>query len=467
MPRRRFVRWSLLVCAAAAALAFTRMRVRVDPDVFFHLKEGGRVLAEGRMPTVEEYSFTRAGKEMVATEWLSGAAFAAAFRLGGYPLLAALAAGLIGAALWLTTRVWDGAEGPGEEVRALLVALAAFGFLNFDLAKVQNFTFALFALDLWLVRRWEQGDRRAPWLMAALMAAWVNLHGGFMLGWVLLGGVCGLDVLKTRRAAALAPWAAGTFACFLHPDGAKAFAYPLWFFFAAPPARTFVLEWKRLGPHVQALPYALLLLAALAARVDRLRTRFPWAAMALTFLVLGLRTVKMLPFFALTACAAAGLAAWPVPSRRLALPGAAAVLLAIAGIQLSEARALSGYGPLADWTREYPREAAEHWIARDAGRRLFHHYDWGGYLLWKLPPGSQVFIDGRLDPYWTLVPDYEALMNARPGWRELIGAYGIETALLPPGAPLAAALRTEPGWKAVGDDGRAVLFERAAGPTKK
>ena len=36
-------RWPALVCAAAALLLFGRMLVRVDPDVFFHLKEGGRV----------------------------------------------------------------------------------------------------------------------------------------------------------------------------------------------------------------------------------------------------------------------------------------------------------------------------------------------------------------------------------------------------------------------------------------
>ncbi len=462
----RAVRWPLVVCAAATALFFARMLVRVDPDVFFHLKEGGRVLSEGRMPTVEEYSFTRAGAPMIATEWLSGATLAAAYRLGGYPAAAFLCAALMGAALALLTLLWDG-DGPGAEVRALLTAVAAFGFLNFALAKVQNYTFALFALDLLLARRWENGDRRAPWLMAALLAPWVNLHGGFMLGWVLLGGVCGLDLLKTRRAAALAPWAAGTAACCLHPNGWHAFTYPVWFFFAAPPTRIMVLEWKRLGLHAQALPYALALAAAAAARVDRLKGRFPWAAMAAVFLVLGLRTVKMLPFFALTACAAAGMTDGLRRLKAWALPAAAAVLLAVAGIQYAEARELSAFGPVSDWTRLYPRVALAHWAERDAGKRLFHHYDWGGYLLWAQPAGSAVFIDGRLEPYWTLIPDYETLMYARPGWKDLVEKYGLQTALLTPQSKLAAALRAEPDWRAVGDDGRAVLFERAAGPTKR
>jgi hypothetical protein len=466
MPNVRAARrvpWTALVLAAVAALFFARMRVHVDPDLFFHLKEGGRVLAEGRLPLVEDYSYTRAGKAMVATEWLSGAAFAALFRAGGYPAVAAFNALLLAAALWLMTRVWD-EDGPPEALRALLVALAAFAFLNFALAKVQNFTFFFFALFLYWARLWERGRRWAPWAMAAALLPWVNLHGGFLLGWILLGGVSGMDLLKTRRPRALAPWILGTIACFAHPNGATALAYPLWFFFAAPAGRALILEWRPLAPAWSATPYAFLLAAFLAARTDRLRSRFPWIALVFVFFVLGLRARKMLPFFALGAGAAMGLAwARAVPGRaasRLCLAGALALLLAIGAVEAGEARALAPLGPASDIEREYPRVAAEKAAALYPGRRLFHPYDWGGYLVYKVAPGVPVFIDGRLDPYWTLIPDYESLIQARPGWRELADAYGIETALLPPGSPLAKALGADPGWKAVGDDGRAVLFAR-------
>ena len=466
MPNARAVRafpWTAVALALTGSLFFARMLVRVDPDMFFHLKEGGRVLAEGRLPLVEDYSYTRPGKTMVATEWLSGAVFAALFRLGAYPAVAAFNALLLVAALWLMTRVW-GDDGPPEPLRALLAALAAFALLNFALAKVQNFTFFFFALYLYWARLWERGRKWAPWAMAAALAPWVNLHGGFMLGWAILAGVCGRDFLETRRPRALAPWALGTFACFLHPNGATAFVYPLWFFFSAPAGRGLILEWRPLGPAWSAAPYALLLAVFLAARTDRLRSRFPWAALVLVFLVLGLRTRKMLPFFALGAGAASGLA-WARASlggarSRLCLAGAAALLLAIAAIEAGEARALAPLGPISDFEREFPRVAAEKTAALYPGRRLFHPYDWGGYLLYKIAPGVPVFIDGRLDPYWTLIPAYKTLIEAAPGWSVLADAFGIETALLPPGSPLAKALHADPAWKAVGGDGHAELFAR-------
>ena len=466
MPNARAARavpWTALVLAATAALFFARMLVRVDPDLFFHLKEGGRVLAEGRLPLVEDYSYTRAGKAMVATEWLSGAAFAALLRAGGYPAVAAFNALLIAAALWLMTRVWD-ETGPPEPLRALIAALAAFAFLNFALAKVQNFTFFFFALFVYWARLWELGRRWTPWAMAAALLPWVNLHGGFLLGWTLLGGVCGRDFLETRRLRALAPWALGTFACFIHPNGATAFVYPLWFFFAAPTGRSLILEWMPLGPAWSATPYALLLAAFLAARTDRLSGRFPWAALVFVFLVLGLRTRKMLPFFALGAGAAMGLAwaraALDRPRASLCLAAALAVLLAIGAVEAGEARSLSPLGPVSDIEREFPRVAAEKAAALYPGRRLFHPYNWGGYLLYKVAPGVPIFIDGRLDPYWTLLGDYEVLIAAAPGWEKIAASYGIETALLPEGSPLAKALDASRDWKPVGTDGRAKLYAR-------
>jgi len=457
--------WTALVLAAAAVLFFARMRAHVDPDLFFHLRDGASVVLERTLPLVERYSYTRAGKELVATEWLSSAAFFAAFSAGEYPAVALLATLLLAGALWLTARTWD--DGAPGSLRALGAALAAFGLLPFALAKVQNFTIFLFALFLYWIRLWELGRRWVPWAMAGALALWANLHGGFMLGWGLLGALCLLDFARSRRAADLAPWALGTFAAFLHPNGAAGFVYPLWMVFAAPAGRALIKEWGPLDwTAAPAVPYALLLAAAAAARVDRARGRFPWALAAGVLLVEGLHSRKMLSFFSLAAFAAIGRArasaALSAPRARLCLAGAAALLVAIGAVEAREARALAPLGPASDWEREYPRAGAEEVAARFPGTRLFAPYDWGDYLLYKLAPRTKVFIDGRLDPYWTLLGDYELLANAAPGWRKLADDYGLETALLPSGSPLAQALAAEPGWKLVGEDGRARLFARRA-----
>jgi len=460
---RRPVPWTALVAAAAAALFFARMRQHVDDDLFFHLKDGAVAVQQHLLPTVERYSYTRPGREMVALEWLGSAAFFVFFAAGGYLAVAAAAALLLAGALFLSARTWD--DDAPEAARALGAALVAFAFLPFALAKVQNFTIFLFALFLLLLRRWEQGRRWATWAMAATLALWVNLHGGFMLGWGLLGAACLLDFARERRIAALAPWAVGTFACFLHPNGATGFVYPLWMVFAAPAGRGAVVEWRPLNlAEPAALPYILLAAAAVLARVDRARGRFPWALAAAALLAAGLRSRKMLPYFALAVYAAAGRAelraAFDKTRARLCVAAAAAVLLAIATVETREARALSVLGTASDWEREYPKDGAADVARRFAGRRLFHPYNWGAYLLYKLAPETKVFIDGRLDPYWTLLGDYGTLFQARPGWRALLDDYKIEVALLPPGAPLASALANDPDWKLSAGSDRVVLYAR-------
>jgi hypothetical protein len=460
----RRARWTGLVIAAAAALFFARMRVRVDSDLFFHLKDGAGVLLERRLPLVESFSYTRFGKEMVATEWLSSAALFAAFAAGGYPADAALAVLLLAGALWLAARVWD--DDAPEGARALGAALAAFGLLPFALAKAQNFTIFFFALFLYWIRLWELGRRWVPWAMAAALAVWVNLHGGFMLGWGLLGALCVLDCARERRAAALAPWALGTLACFLHPNGATGFVYPLWMVFAAPSTRQFIVEWTPLDlGQASAAPYVLLVAAAALLRADRARGRFPWALAAAALLAAGLRSRKMLPYFSLAAFAAIGRAraqaALGAARQRLCLAAAAAVLVGIGTVERSEARAFAPLGPASDWERAYPRAGAAEIAARFPGRRLFHPYEWGGYLLYKLAPRTRVFIDGRLDPYWTLIGDYDRLIRAEPGWRGLVDAYDIQIALLPDGSPLSRALAADPGWTLAGSDARTRLYARS------
>ena len=117
--------------------------------------------------------------------------------------------------------------------------------------------------------------------------------------------------------------------------------------------------------------------------------------------------------------------------------------------------------PFGDWERGYPRAAVELIASRYPGRRIFHDYDWGGYLIYKLYPRNRVFIDGRLDPYWSLLSgDYPTMITARPGWRQRLDDYGITVALLRPNDQLCAELARDPAWRMVYTDARSALLAR-------
>jgi hypothetical protein len=436
------------------------MFAHVDPDLFFHVKEGEKLLRQGRFPVVEEFSFTVLGKAMVATEWLAEAGMSLVFRAGGYAGLVAFHTLLFLASLAVLWRFLRDDVAP--PMRYLLLSMAAFAFLNFVAVRVHAFTIFFFSLYLFWARLWEEGCRWAPWAMTAGLLLWANLHGGFMLGWIILGLVCLLRFKETFKSADLAPWAAGTLLCFVHPNGATAFVYPIWFMALPPAGRSLILEWKPLDfAQLSASPYLLIIGGLCWAGLRVQRRKFPWTALTLVLLVMALRSRKLLPLFSLTALAALGLrlrgTALKIWQRRLCAAGALGLLLTMGCLELGFARAR----PWRDWENGYPKAAAEFFDARYSGRRLFHFYDWGGYLIYKLAPKTKVFIDGRLDPYWTLLAgDYTELIEARPDWKRLLDAYAIEAALLPPTTRLAHALNEDPRWRAAYGDGKAVLFIR-------
>ena len=73
-------------------------------------------------------------------------------------------------------------------------------------------------------------------------------------------------------------------------------------------------------------------------------------------------------------------------------------------------------------------------------------FAWCGLLVGK--PGTQVFIDGRADPYPDKVwDDYITINRLRPGWRSLLAANRVDTVVAGRDAPLDQALAAAGGWR--------------------
>src|SRR5262249_30251970 len=101
-------------------------------------------------------------------------------------------------------------------------------------------------------------------------------------------------------------------------------------------------------------------------------------------------------------------------------------------------------------------------LQKDRGARIFTNDEWGDYLIYKLYPNHQVFVDGRSDFYGDdFVQKYLDVMNVKYDWQQTLGRFGINTILLSPSAPLAGALKESNRWRVVYDDGVAVVFQPA------
>jgi len=110
-------------------------------------------------------------------------------------------------------------------------------------------------------------------------------------------------------------------------------------------------------------------------------------------------------------------------------------------------------------TENFPKTAVD-WLQENTpAGNLFNSYNWGGYLIWRLYPQYQVYIDGRADLYGdAFIFDYLSIYNAEPGWEDKLNHQDIKTVLVESDAPLANMLRQLPAWHVSFTDKGSVIF---------
>lgn len=228
MERRSdpFARWilptlgGLLVLLAYAFTLFLRKGSLFagDGDPGRHIRVGGYILEHRAIPRTDVFSHTMQGQEFVPFEWLSEVLTAAVHAAAGLAGVAALTGLLFAAGVGLTYVAIRRAGVPAP------VAFG-FGFVGFLLQAIHlhprphMFTTALVALFSLILLEVRRGAPR-KWLLALppLMVAWVNLHGGFLVGFILIGVFAGDALARATRhreseaLRELARWLLGTLA---------------------------------------------------------------------------------------------------------------------------------------------------------------------------------------------------------------------------------------------------------------
>ncbi|HKN72943.1 MAG TPA: hypothetical protein VJX30_18065, partial [Terriglobales bacterium] len=231
-----FLFWSLL----AGPLS---NRPLADPDIGWHIRTGERILAAHSLPRTDPFSSIMQGQPWFAWEWLYdlllGVLHHACGLNGVVWLCALLAAGIFALLLWQLLRRGTGLP---LAVVLMLLAEAAAAIHLYARPHIVSWVFSL----LWFVvlERWERNERGSlpPWIrwfFPASMLLWVNLHGGWLFGMVLLGIyplAAFVESVRTRDAfaairaahrarAMAAAWATSAVATLVNPYGWRLHAH--------------------------------------------------------------------------------------------------------------------------------------------------------------------------------------------------------------------------------------------------
>jgi hypothetical protein len=156
-----------------------------DADTGWHIRNGQHIASTLSVPRVDYFSYTMSGKPWYAWEWLYDAGMgllAARLGLNGIVMFTAAVIALTFAFLFRSLVVESG----NLLVSALVTVLAALSAQVHMLARPHVVGWLLTLVWVRLLYRLQVGRRAAVWWLPPLMLVWVNVHGSFVLGLVLL-----------------------------------------------------------------------------------------------------------------------------------------------------------------------------------------------------------------------------------------------------------------------------------------
>src|SRR5215469_12328788 len=156
-----------------------------DSDTGWHIRTGEWILQNSRVPTTDIFSFTKAGKPWFAWEWLSDVVMAVTHNLGGLGVVVLLSLFILGAtSLCVYKSTLE--ESRHRAIALVLTGLAASASTIHWLARPHLVTPLFAAIFCWILNRVERKPRPIVRSLLLLTVLWVNLHGGFVVGLVLV-----------------------------------------------------------------------------------------------------------------------------------------------------------------------------------------------------------------------------------------------------------------------------------------
>lgn len=439
-----------------------------DGDIGRHITIGEYILNNRTIPLRDAFSHTMAGEVITPHEWMAQALFALAHRvlgLSGVVLLSSLVIALS----WLLLYEWIATQNglPIASLIIVLISLAAAS-LHF-LARPHIFTFLFFAL--WLVALEKvRLDQRIPlWTFPIIMLFWANTHGAFIAGFVcwaayILDGFFSIrnkEANKGRLRKFLTLGVLSFLATFINPVG-----WRLWQTSVGYIGNRYLVGHTQeyLPPdfhHPSTWPF-LLLIAMSLFLLTSLRRPLPLTHRLLLsgWTLMALYSARNIPLYSLTASFILGEAMTNAPqderwkrledemlNLRQTLQEKVWIPLGVLVLSLLLLRSPAYLEHNRFDPSVFPVDATNWLLNHPQQGNMFNEFTWGGYLLYRLWPNYQVFIDGQTDFYGEhLTRDYETVITLGPGWQSRLEAYQVTWILYPTDSPLVRSISSLEDW---------------------
>lgn len=408
----------------------------IDPDFGWHLKTGEYILKHG-LPTTDPFSYTMANYPFIDHEWLTNVVIAFF-----YPLLQREGLAVVFTLLTILCMVIFKKK---PSVLFLIVVMEIL--LSFNGIRPQVISWFLLVVFIRLLSKGTISTRSLTGLIF-LQALWTNLHGGFFLG-ILLISI--FYISKTAEEKKFSWYWVIIILAFLGATLINPYGIHIWSEVGNQLGdlnlRWSIREWMPAVFFLNALFwfYAMISLGFFIRFYKEL-TLFEKLCY-MVFFIGALLSSRNIPLWILASlpilqkninglynATPQNLAA----KKRLEKAKRILIITTIVIISIQLTIDIVAWPPFLE-DGVYPKKAIKYIQRTNSSGNIMALYEWGGYLIWKLPE-RKVFIDGRMPSWrWTqddprysnyAFKDHNIILNAKKGYEKLLQKYNVSYILV-------------------------------------
>jgi hypothetical protein len=466
-----------VVLYSLPAALFIRGFYVSDPDIWWHLRTGQWILQHHAIPYTDPFSLYGMGKPWIAYSWLFDTVMAVLFGpfgLTGIVLYEIAVRLVLGVALFhlvrgLVSEFWRAAA-------LTALALYAISYVVGPRPGMLTILFVILELDI-LLAVCRTGRGRKLWLLPGMFAIWANWHIQFVYGLFVLGIFASESLLNAllryhpREKSLLSPWQTGStlggcaLATLLNPYGARVYS-TVFVYIGQTKVYNNIVELRamtfREPQHFAAL---LLVLGAAMAIGWRRDARPLWLLLLGVTAALSFRSVREVWFAAVVSvCVIAdgwNLAGGEIRSSASPRRRVAVVVWVLAILMMSWRRYdVSREALEIQVAGKFPEGASRFVEQHHLSGPLYNHFNWGGFLIWRLPQ-LPVAIDGRTNVHGQdRVLRFSDVWSGKPLWASDPDLAAANVVIAQSDAALTAILRQDARFQIAYEDSQAVVFQR-------
>jgi hypothetical protein len=409
-------------------------------DLGWHLAAGDVIREQGRIPFHDPWSFTAGERQWYNVSWLWDVIASLIFQYAGFNglILLVLACGAVLAGYLVSICLSSGASTTAVCIAVLSCCLLYPTFATYPdiyLTASPNLMTMLFCVLFYAACL----KRRKLFLLPAIMALWANLHGGFLLGLIIIA-VCGFASILKRDWVNFKIYAVTGVSClaatFINPLGwhiYEGLATVLGHF-----SQAYISEWWPYFRDVAvpgSIPGIVYILAFVALELGH-RGPCPLEARLLSwlFLFMGLLQFRYMAFFFIFSTVPVALhLSQLLPKQRIDLDSQKS-LLAAGAIAVCALPLIYLYAPALGLPQMLSERDVRYLATNFPHARLLNHWNYGGLLIFYNRGAIPVFVDGRAATAYPddVLRDYFKLAEweiDERAWDMVIEKYRIDTIL--------------------------------------